>query len=132
MLFASFTAYANPLYPLWSFQLIEALDDVTADVDIDVGFGAQYMGMELGKYGIMVAAVVRGLSKTDPLLASRSEQQMQEAAKKMPLHRWTHPVRDLEALIAFLASDNGHYSTSNIFIADGGQSLPRPRMKSYL
>ncbi|KAG0628997.1 hypothetical protein M758_1G069100 [Ceratodon purpureus] len=92
----------------------------------------KFMGMELGKYGIMVAAVARGLSKTDPLLASRSEQQMQEAAKKMPLNRWTHPVRDIEGLIAFLASDNAHYSTSSIFIADGGQSLPRPRMKSYL
>lgn len=90
------------------------------------------MGMELGKYGIMVAAVARGLSKTDPLLASSSEQQIQEAAKKIPLHRWPHPVRDLEGLITFLASDNSHYSTSNIFIADGGQSLPRPRMKSYL
>lgn len=93
---------------------------------------SKYMGMELGKYGIMVATVVRGLSNTDPLLASSSEQQMQKDAKKMPLHRWAHPVRDLEALIAFLASDNAHYSTSNIFIVDGGQSLPRPRMKSYL
>lgn len=93
---------------------------------------SKYMAMELGKYGIMVAAVARGLSKTDPMLASCSEQEFQEAGKKMPLRRWTSPVRDLEALIAFLASDLGHYSTANVFIADGGQSLPRPRMKSYL
>ena len=90
------------------------------------------MGMELGKYGIMVASVVRGLSKTDPFLASISEQQMQEIAKKWPLHRFSNPSQDLEALIAFLASDSGFYSTANIFVADGGQSLPRPRMKSML
>lgn len=93
---------------------------------------SKYMGMELGKYGVMVAAVARGLSKTDPLLASRSEQEFQAAGKKMPLQRWTDPVRDLEALVALLASDYGHYLTSNVFIADGGQSLPRPRMKSSL
>lgn len=91
------------------------------------------MGMELGKYGIMVAVIARGLSATDPLLSSRSEQQLQEAGKKtVPLQRWTQPVRDLEAVIAFLASDLGRYSTANVVVADGGQSLPRPRMKSYL
>ncbi|XP_073388732.1 uncharacterized protein [Physcomitrium patens] len=93
---------------------------------------AKYMGMELGKYGIMVAAVARGLSKIDPMLASKSDEEVQKFAKKMPSQRWTHPVRDIEALIAFLVSDFGHYSTANVFIADGGQSLPRPRMKSYL
>jgi len=93
---------------------------------------SKYMGMELGKYGVMVASVARGLSKTDPLLASRSEQEFQAAGKKMPLQRWTDPVHDLEALVALLASDYGHYLTSNVFIADGGQSLPRPRMKSSL
>lgn len=93
---------------------------------------SKYMGMELGKYGVMVAAVVRGLSKTDPLLASSSEQEVEGAARKMPLQRWMDPVHDLEALIALLASDHGHYLTCNVFIADGGQSLPRPRMKSAL
>lgn len=90
------------------------------------------MAMELGKYEISVMAIARGLSKADPLLASMSEEQFKKTSNVVPMRRWMTPTDDLEALVLFLASDSGRYSTANVFIADGGQSLPRPRMRSFM
>ncbi|XP_073394232.1 uncharacterized protein [Physcomitrium patens] len=90
----------------------------------------QYMITELEKHGIMVSAVARGFSKTDSLFASRSERGIQEASKEMSLHRWMHPVYELDALITFLVSDHGHSRTENVRIAGVEHFLSKPQVKS--
>lgn len=96
------------------------------------GFDVQSLGMELGKYGISVTAVARGLSRVDPLLVSSSEQEVQEAGKVVPLQRWMKPGSDLKSLVLHLVTNAGKHMTASVVIADGGQSIPRARMRSFM
>ena len=88
--------------------------------------------MELGKYGISVTAVARGLSRVDPLLVSSSEQEVQEAGKVVPLQRWMKPGSDLKSLVLHLVTKAGKHMTASVIVADGGQSIPRARMRSFM
>ncbi|CAM6046882.1 unnamed protein product [Sphagnum compactum] len=91
------------------------------------------LAMELGKYQISVMAIARGLTESDALpTLLTSEQAVKMASRIIPSQRWMNPGEDLEGLVIFLASDSAKYSTGNIFIVDGGQTLPRPRMRSYI
>lgn len=51
--------------------------------------------MELGKYGIPVTIVARGLSRVDPLLVSSNEEEVQEAGKVVPLHIGPHGANEV-------------------------------------
>ncbi|CAK9874174.1 unnamed protein product [Sphagnum jensenii] len=91
------------------------------------------LAMELGKYQISVMAIARGLTESDALpTLLTSEQAVKMASRIIPSQRWMNLGEDLEGLVIFLASDSAKYSTGNIFIVDGGQTLPRPRMRSYI
>jgi enoyl-[acyl-carrier-protein] reductase (NADH) len=95
--------------------------------------GVQSLAMELGKYQISVMAIARGLTESDALpTLLTSEQAVKMASRIIPSQRWMNSGEGLEGLVIFLASDSAKYSTGNIFIVDGGQTLPRPRMRSYI
>jgi len=91
------------------------------------------MALELGKYQIRVNAIARGLHLDDEYPTSvgkeRAEKLVKEAA---PLLRWLDPKKDLVSTVAYLISDDSRYMTGTMIYVDGGQSLTRPRMRSYM
>lgn len=91
------------------------------------------MAMEIGKYNIRVNGIARGLHLQDEYPASvgkeRAEKLVKEAA---PLHRWLDPKKDLASTVTYLISDDSRYMTGSTVFVDGGQSLTRPRMRSYM
>lgn len=94
---------------------------------------SRLMAMELGKYQIRVNAIARGLHLDDEYPRSvgkeRAEKLVKEAA---PLLRWLDPEKDLVSTVAYLISDDSRYMTGTMIYVDGGQSLTRPRMRSYM
>lgn len=94
---------------------------------------SRLMAMELGKYQIRVNAIARGLHLDDEYPTSvgkeRAEKLVKEAA---PLLRWLDPEKDLVSTVAYLISDDSRYMTGTMIYVDGGQSLTRPRMRSYM
>ncbi|KAK9678142.1 hypothetical protein RND81_11G190700 [Saponaria officinalis] len=91
------------------------------------------MAMEIGKHNIRVNSIARGLHLQDEYLTSfgkeRSEKLVNEAN---PLSRWLDAKKDLASTVTYLISDDSRYMTGTMTYVDGGQSLTRPRMKSYM
>ncbi|KAL9246040.1 hypothetical protein vseg_019624 [Gypsophila vaccaria] len=91
------------------------------------------MAMEIGKHNIRVNSIARGLHLQDEYLTSlgkeRSEKLVNEAN---PLSRWLDARKDLASTVTYLISDDSRYMTGTITYVDGGQSLARPRMKSFM
>ncbi|KAL6533494.1 hypothetical protein OROMI_027606 [Orobanche minor] len=89
--------------------------------------------MEIGKYQIRVNAIARGLHLHDEFPLSvgteRAQKLVHEAA---PLHRWLDVENDLASTVIYLISDGSRYMTGTTIYVDGGQSLSRPRLKSYM
>lgn len=91
------------------------------------------MALEIGKYRIRVNGIARGLHLQDEYPTSvgkeRAEKLVKDAA---PLHRWLDPKKDLASTVSYLISDDSRYMTGTTVFVDGGQSLARPRMRSYM
>eukprot|EP00252_Welwitschia_mirabilis_P000818 TRINITY_DN10800_c0_g1_i1.p1 TRINITY_DN10800_c0_g1~~TRINITY_DN10800_c0_g1_i1.p1 ORF type:complete len:283 (-),score=13.76 TRINITY_DN10800_c0_g1_i1:148-996(-) len=83
------------------------------------------MALELGPYGIRINAIAAGIFKSDITKGIFENEQTLKVAKKIvPAKRWGITNPDLTSLLLFLASDSSSYITGNIFIADGGATLP--------
>ncbi|KAF1865889.1 hypothetical protein Lal_00033347 [Lupinus albus] len=89
--------------------------------------------MEIGKYQIRVNAIARGLHLHDEFPSfvgrERAEKLVKEAA---PLERWLDVKNDLASTVIYLISDGSRYMTGTTIYVDGGQSIPQPRMRSYM
>jgi enoyl-[acyl-carrier-protein] reductase (NADH) len=83
------------------------------------------MAIELGKFNIRVNAIAAGVFKSEITEGLFAKAWVHEVAKKLvPLQRWGHVNPDLTSLVVFLVSDSLSYTTGNIFIVDGGYSIP--------
>lgn len=76
------------------------------------------LGKELGKYGITVNAIAPGSILTD-MYKAVPEEIKQQKLKKIPLRRYGDP-QEAAQLLAFLASDESSYITSQTITIDGG------------
>ncbi|RDX62937.1 Levodione reductase, partial [Mucuna pruriens] len=89
--------------------------------------------LEIGKYGIRVNGIARGLHLDDEFPLSvgkeRAEKLVKEAA---PLERWLDVKNDLASTVIYLISDGSCYMTGTTIYVDGAQSITRPRMRSFM
>lgn len=89
--------------------------------------------MEIGKHKIRVNAIARGLHLEDQYPKAVgieiAKKRVKEAA---PLHRWMDAKNDLASTVIYLISDGSRYMTGTTIFVDGGQSITRPRMRSYM
>ncbi|CAA0824622.1 NAD(P)-binding Rossmann-fold superfamily protein [Striga hermonthica] len=89
--------------------------------------------MEIGKYQIRVNAIARGLHLHDEFPLSVGTERAQKLVREAtPLHRWLDVENDLASTVIYLISDGSKYMTGTTIYVDGGQSLVRPRMRSYM
>eukprot|EP00252_Welwitschia_mirabilis_P005854 TRINITY_DN16459_c0_g1_i1.p1 TRINITY_DN16459_c0_g1~~TRINITY_DN16459_c0_g1_i1.p1 ORF type:complete len:265 (-),score=40.86 TRINITY_DN16459_c0_g1_i1:118-912(-) len=94
---------------------------------------ARALALELGKYHIRVNAVARGLHDSDAFVKKNSETKNVKSLKgAVPLQRWLDVKNDLASLIFYLVDDDSSFITGTVIFADGGQSIVRPRMRSYM
>lgn len=89
--------------------------------------------LELGKYHIRVNEISRGLHLGDEYPKAvgigRAEQLVKDV---VPLSRWLDIKKDLTSTVIYLISDGSQFMTGSTIFVDGGQSLTRPRMRSYM
>ncbi|CAN6314462.1 unnamed protein product [Urochloa humidicola] len=89
--------------------------------------------MELGKHKIRVNAACRGLHLQDKFPTSVGKEKAEKATTEvMPLRRWLDPEKDLASMVLYLVGDESRYMTGTTIFVDGGQSIVRPRMRSYM
>jgi len=50
----------------------------------------------------------------------------------VPMQRWLDVKKDIASTVIYLISDGSRYMTGTTIFLDGGQSLARPRMRSYM
>ncbi|KAI4366785.1 hypothetical protein MLD38_022611 [Melastoma candidum] len=94
---------------------------------------ARTSALELGKYKIRVNAIARGLHLDDGFPRAVGQDRAQKLVRDAtPLHRWLDVERDLASTVIYLISDGARYMTGTTIYVDGGQSLVRPRMRSYM
>lgn len=85
----------------------------------------QSLALELGKDNIRVNAIASGMFNTEITENLFTKNWMKEVAGKVvPMRRWGVINPDLTSLVFLLCSDHSSYITGNVFIVDGGQSLP--------
>eukprot|EP00250_Pteridium_aquilinum_P007616 c17287_g1_i1 orf=64-945(+) len=98
-----------------------------------VNYLTRAMALELGKHKIRVNAIARGLYESDVFLESLSNEALEKEGKRLvPLGRWVDKENDLTSMILYLAADASSFITGTVVFVDGGQSLVRPRMRSFL
>ncbi|CAN6308486.1 unnamed protein product [Urochloa humidicola] len=89
--------------------------------------------MELGKHKIRVNAACHGLHLQDKFPTSVGKEKAEKATTEvMPLRRWLDPEKDLASMVLYLVGDESRYMTGTTIFVDGGQSIVRPRMRSYM
>lgn len=89
--------------------------------------------MEIGKYHIRVNGITRGLHLDDEFpLSVGKERALKMVKEANPLHRWLDAENDLASTVIYLISDGSRYMTGTSIFVDGGQSLVRPRMRSFM
>uniref|UniRef100_A0A1D1XEK4 Carbonyl reductase [NADPH] 2 n=1 Tax=Anthurium amnicola TaxID=1678845 RepID=A0A1D1XEK4_9ARAE len=89
--------------------------------------------MEIGKYKIRVNAIARGLHTDDEFPLSVGKEKAERSTKNvMPLLRWLDPKDDLASTVIYLVGDESRYMTGTTIFVDGGQSIVRPRLRSYM
>jgi NAD(P)-dependent dehydrogenase (short-subunit alcohol dehydrogenase family) len=91
------------------------------------------MAMELGKYKIRVNAIARGLTNSDSLLKPFDDYRLKKEGERIvPLRRWGNDTSDLASMVLYLGADVSSFMTGTVIFVDGGQSLVRPQMRSFL
>ncbi|XP_074275214.1 uncharacterized protein LOC141599174 isoform X2 [Silene latifolia] len=91
------------------------------------------MALEIGKHNIRVNSIARGLHLQDEYITSVGKERSEKLVKEAnPLNRWLDAKNDLVSTVTYLISDDSRYMTGTLIFVDGGQSLTRPRMKSYM
>ncbi|AXF16798.1 3-oxoacyl-ACP reductase FabG [Paraburkholderia caledonica] len=81
------------------------------------------LASELGPRGISVNAVAPGYTRTDANAALREDPEVVKAAEaNIALGRFGEPS-EIAAVVAFLASDDGHWVTGQTIEASGGYKL---------
>lgn len=83
------------------------------------------MALELGKYNIRVNAIAAGLFKSEITSDLFEKEWLHKVATKIvPMKKWGSADPDLTSVVLLLASVGSEYITGNVFIVDGGQSMP--------
>ncbi|KAH9291456.1 hypothetical protein KI387_043355, partial [Taxus chinensis] len=83
------------------------------------------MALELGKYGIRVNAIAVGIFKSEITKGIFENDWSHKVAEKVvPAQRWGSTDPNLTSLLLLLASNSSSYVTGNIFIVDGGHTIP--------
>ena len=77
------------------------------------------LAKELGKRNITVNAVAPGPVATALFLADKTEEQVAQTAKMIPLGRLAEPD-DIAAVVAMLLGPDGHWVTGQVIRANGG------------
>lgn len=89
--------------------------------------------MEMGKYKIRVNAIARGLHLEDEFPLSVGKERAKKRVNEVaPIQRWLDVKKDLVSSVIYLISDGSRYMTGTTIMVDGGQSLSRPRMRSFM
>lgn len=93
----------------------------------------QHSAMEIGKYKIRINAIARGLHLQDEYPLAVGKEKAEKLVKEVaPLQRWLDARNDLASTVIYLISDGSRYMTGTTIFVDGGQSLSRPRMRSFI
>ncbi|XP_011009193.1 PREDICTED: pteridine reductase 1-like isoform X2 [Populus euphratica] len=93
----------------------------------------RHSAMEIGKYKIRVNAIARGLHLEDAYPVSEGRERAEKLVKEaVPMQRWLDVKKDIASTAIYLISDGSRYMTGTTIFLDGGQSLARPRMRSYM
>jgi len=79
--------------------------------------------LEFARYNITVNGVEPGLTLTDGVERSITEERRTKMARTVPLNRWGTPA-EVAAAMLFLASDDAAYVTGQTIVIDGGATLP--------
>lgn len=96
-------------------------------------FCLQTSALEIGKHQIRVNGIARGLHLEDEFPVSVGKDRAAKLVNEAnPLRRWLDVENDLASTVIYLISDGARYMTGTTIFVDGGQSLVRPRMKSYM
>ncbi|CAL1358409.1 unnamed protein product [Linum trigynum] len=89
--------------------------------------------MEIGKHKIRVNAIARGLHLQDEFPKSVGKDRAEKlVGEVVPLQRWLDAQNDLPSTVMYLISDGSRYMTGTTIFVDGGQSLSRPRLRSFM
>jgi len=81
------------------------------------------LAIELGPRGITANAVAPGFTRTDANAAFREDPELVKSVEaQIALGRFGEPS-EIAAVVAFLASDNGHWVTGQTIEASGGYKL---------
>ncbi|GAB2283898.1 hypothetical protein Dimus_018382 [Dionaea muscipula] len=89
--------------------------------------------LEVGKYNIRVNGISRGLHLGDEFPISVGKGRAEKLAKDVvPLGRWLDVKNDVASTVLYLISDGSRFMTGTSIFVDGGQSLARPRLRSYI
>ncbi|MQM19942.1 hypothetical protein Taro_052954 [Colocasia esculenta] len=94
---------------------------------------ARVSALEFGKYNIRVNAIARGLHMEDGYPLSVGKEKAKSSTERvMPLLRWLDPENDLASTVIYLVGEDSRYMTGTAIFVDGGQSIVRPRLRSYM
>ncbi|KAK4282237.1 hypothetical protein QN277_013637 [Acacia crassicarpa] len=89
--------------------------------------------MEMGKHGVRVNAIARGVHVEDEYPRSVGRERAEKLVKMAaPMERWLDVKKDLTSTVTYLISQDSRYMTGTTIYVDGAQSLTRPRLRSFM
>lgn len=89
------------------------------------------IAMQYARYNIRCNAVLPGMTATDAVKKSMSEEFQKSFLSHVPLNRMGTP-EDIANAVAFFASDNSSYITGNIMEVSGGYHLGTPQYADFV